>query len=201
MAAIRSFAVLPAAGESRRMGQPKLLLPFRGRTIIERVIGNWAASQVEKIVVVLGPASAEAAPLAAHPRTQVVMAAETPPDMKASVSLGLSWIEANCGPTADDAWLLAPADMPALAPETIDRVIAEYVRSPGSIVVPRYNGKRGHPVAFPWSTAAEVAGIAADRGIDVLLGQHPVIEIEVDDAGAVTDLDTPDDYQRLAGGE
>jgi molybdenum cofactor cytidylyltransferase len=117
--------------------------------------------------------------------------------MKDSVLTGLDHIAQKYGPTADDAWLLAPADMPLLDHELIDRILAAYDPANPRIVVPECQGQRGHPVLFSWRLVEEVKRLSPDEGLNVLRRRHGAQYVVVSDRGALADIDTPDDYQRL----
>jgi molybdenum cofactor cytidylyltransferase len=198
---MQTFAIIPAAGRSRRMGRPKLLLPWGDATVIEHVLATWRASSVDRVVVVVDPRDEPLARLCAQCGVQVVVPEVPPAEMKDSVLLGLAWAETQ-NPAGDDAFLVAPADMPGLAGGVIDRLIDAHVRSVSegggpTIRVPRYGAKRGHPVLFPWPLAAEVARLGADEGLNVLLERHGVEDVDVAAAEIAGDFDTPDDYDRL----
>lgn len=208
----RTFAILPAAGHSRRIGCPKLLLPLAdGRALIEQVLSAWRASSVDEIVVVMRRDDAPLAKLCAGPRTTIVQPDVDPPDMKASLAAGIAYLREAQRPMVDDAWLVAPADMPLLMAHSIDAVIAAYQQQlaardatianpPTQIVVPYFAGRRGHPVLLPWSISAEVAALGKDDGLKQLIARHPLLTVDVADAGILIDVDTPEDYARLTRG-
>lgn len=194
----RSFAIVPAAGVSQRMGQHKLLMPWGDSTVIEHVLAAWTSSNVTHTVVVL---RRDDKPLikACRKLSVDVVAPETPPaEMKTSVRFGLDFVRQIAAPTDKEVWLLAPADMPRLHSETINRLLSDHKPRKPSILVPRRNSERGHPVLFPWSTAADVTTLEADEGVNALLDRHPVRYIETTDATIRDDLDTPEDYDRLS---
>ena len=198
----RFFAVIPAAGNSLRMGAPKLLLPLSGGTIMEGTLAAWRASRVERIVVVVRPDDQELANVCRSYGVEVAIPPEAPPEMKDSVQYGLQYIEANFTPNAEDAWLLAPGDMPNLSLRVIDALIAEHDLSRPRILVPTLGGKRGHPVLFSWTLAAEVYSLSAAEGLNVLRQRHesqevPCDSIEPGGSTAFSDIDTPEDYERL----
>ncbi|MEX2114373.1 MAG: nucleotidyltransferase family protein [Pirellulales bacterium] len=200
---MQTFAVIPAAGRSQRMGQPKLLLPWGTSTVIEQVLAAWRSSQVDHTVMVVHPDDAELAELARACGALVVRADAPPPQMKASIRLGLAEISRRFTPADRDAWLLAPADMPALSSEVIDRLIEAHralaadLHERPTIWAAAAGGRRGHPVLFPWSLAKEVEQLAADEGLNALVARHRVRTIEADASAVLQDLDTPEDYQRL----
>src|SRR3954467_13620149 len=119
----RFFAIVPAAGHSARMGRPKLLLPVAGRTMVEETLSAWRASRVDKLVVVVRPDDEELAALCRSWGAEVVLPPFAPPEMKDSIRWGLKHVEAMFAPVPQDAWLLAPADMPNLSPRIINRLL------------------------------------------------------------------------------
>jgi molybdenum cofactor cytidylyltransferase len=195
--ASRFFAIVPAAGRSVRMGRPKLLLPWGDATLVEQVLTAWRASRVNSVVVVVHPDDVKVAGLCRRAGAEVVTPRRPPEDMKASVGHALAHIGAQHAPTAADAWLLAPADMPGLSAALIDAVIAAHDAASPRVVVPTSSGRRGHPVLFPWSLAGEVPKLAAAAGLKELVNRHQCVEIAWPNASAFADVDTPEDYHRL----
>ena len=198
---MKTFAIIPAAGRSQRMGRPKLLLPWGNTTIIEHVIGVWRASRVDRIVMVVHPLDEALADLGSRSGTEVVRPAAAPPEMKDSVVLALA-AAAQYAPTDTDAWLLAPADMPGLTAASIDRVIEAHAdavarNAAATIIAASWQGRRGHPVLFPWSLAAEVPRLAANEGLNALVNRHRIELVETGPDAVADDLDTPEDYERL----
>jgi len=195
----RLFAVIPAAGHSRRMGQPKLLLPWRGTSVIESVLAvlDHPAIAARAVVVRAGDVPLEEAVRRAG--GLLVTPAVEPPDMCASVRCALELIQRDFAPHDDDGWMLIPADHPVLDRGLIDGLIALWERDRPSILVPRVGDRRGHPTLFRWSFAREVDRIPVGCGLNWLLAEHAadVSELLVTGTAAITDLDTPEDYARL----
>ena len=194
---MQTFAVIPAAGRSQRMGRPKLLLPWGDSTVIEHVLAAWRDSPVHRVVMVVHPDDGELADVARRCQATVVRPEVPPAEMKESVRIALEHVAAEFAPAADDAWLLAPADMPTLDRATIDRLVAAYQTAEPAIWVPRFEGRRGHPVLFPWPLAAEVGRLGPDEGVRALLDRHPVRTISAVGASVLEDLDTPKQYEQL----
>ena len=149
------------------------------------------------------PQDVEIAELGALAGALVVQPKTAPSEMKASVQLALDTI-ARFSPQPNDAWLLAPADLPSLSTNTIDSLIEAYRASVAAdsatiprIWAPRHGGSRGHPVLFPWALSGEVANLNADQGINALLDRHAVSYFDSAADAVAEDLDTPADYQRL----
>lgn len=203
--AAASYAIIPAAGRSVRMGSPKLLLPWGEQTVIEAVLSAWRASRVSRVVMTVHPGDVELAKIAAAAGAEIVTVDPPPVDMKASVLAGLDYVEAKYLPTPNDAWLLAPADMPMLSPQSIDLLLDAWnenlSRNAEEILALSRAGRRGHPVLFPWSFAAAARKLGPDEGLNRLLDEFGCRELPVNDEGSFVDLDTPEDYRRWSGGE
>jgi len=198
-------AVVPAAGASRRMGRPKLLLPWgsRGGTVVGAVVEALAAGGAGRVALVVGPPADEVAvELAAWGRRNGLTVAGNPNPERGMLSSILCGVAALGG--ADDlqrrntALLITPADLPALAPSTVAAVAAA-VRTGARLAVPLHRGRRGHPLGIASSLLPEIARLELSAGLRQLVDRHvdAVVEVPVDDPGAVRDVDTPEDYRRL----
>ena len=192
------YAIIPAAGSSRRMGADKLLLPWSdGETILQTVVQAWRQGGVDRVVVIVHP---ENEALIDHCRglQAAMIVPDSPPEqMRDSVELGLSHVRDHFAPTNDDLWLMAPADLPTLSPDVIRKVLNEARDSPDAIIVPVHEGRRGHPAAFPWPLATELAALGQSEGVNALLERHAIKEIECGSAALPQDVDTPEDYREL----
>ncbi len=118
-------------------------------------------------------------------------------DMRATVEHGLKFLETTSQP-APTAFLVAPADCPRLSAQVINDLIAASSKSPNNLLVPTYQGKRGHPVLVPWRVVPQIKQLPFDQGLNAIVNSDPeLLEITVDDEGVLDDLDTPEDYERL----
>jgi molybdenum cofactor cytidylyltransferase len=185
------------------MGRPKLLLPVEGETILRRLLAALDRPRIEATLLVVrrdDPALIAEARSAGE-RTIVVTPEVDPPDMRTSVEHALAEIAARFNPKPNDGWLLVPGDHPVLSGDVVERLIAAWDASEASILLPVHAGRRGHPTFLRWSLAAEVAAIPPDRGLNHLVAAHAddLAEIPIDDPAVVTDLDTPEDYERIVG--
>lgn len=205
---MKSFAVVPAAGCSRRMGTAKLLLPWQDQgSLLDHTLTRWRAAQVTCVVVVtpslqhdtaLAQAIVERAK--AHGAVAVVPE-EQPPDMKHSVLLALRFLRETLHPNPHDVWLLAPADMPCWSPRVVERLLEVAENNPGlTILVPTFHQRRGHPVLFRWPIADEIEQLAADEGVNVVVKRHGYTELPWDDNSILLDVDTWHAYATLQQG-
>ena len=192
-------AIVPAAGKSERMGQPKLLLPLGHRRVIEHVLAALAGSQVNHTIVVAPPGADELCAIVRSHNAELAQLPEPTADMRASIVFGLARAEQRWGSGALDAFLVALADQPTLLSRTVDHLIARFHSSTRSIFIPTLGGRRGHPALFAWRHADAVRSLPPDQGLNSLVAQldTEVEECPTDAPGMLQDLDTPGDYDRL----
>jgi molybdenum cofactor cytidylyltransferase len=133
----------------------------------------------------------------------MVLPDRPPPDMKWSIQAALRHIELEYQPTEKDAFLVAPADMPVLSVPIINRLIERHASNASHpILTPTLNGKRGHPVLFPWPLAASIHALPPNEGLDSIVHRSTTLPIPCDDlVGAkehpFLDIDTPDHYRAI----
>jgi molybdenum cofactor cytidylyltransferase len=195
-----TFAVVPAAGRSTRMGRPKLSLLLGGRSVLEHVVAALREGGVAHILVVVGPQVPELASLAEAAGAAVLRLTEATADMRATVEHGLRRLEERFHPPPDAAWLLAPADQPAAGAGVVRALLAAYAARPsGSIVVPVHAGRRGHPTVIAWRHVAAIRAWPAGEGLNSYLRSQigETLDFETAEVGVVADLDVPEDYERF----
>jgi molybdenum cofactor cytidylyltransferase len=186
------------------MGRPKLALPLGDRTVLERVVAAFRGAGVEQILVVLAPHTQALADLARAAGAETMLLPEETPDMRATVEHGLDWIARHWQPADHDGWLLAPADHPLLDAAVIGQLLAAWHTFPEpGIVVPTYQGRRGHPVLISWHHVRSLRALPPGQGLNVYLRQQAseTVEVAVTNPEVLCDLDTPADYERLRRGE
>ena len=163
----KHYAIVPAAGRSRRMGQSKLLLPWGDHTIIDAVLRAWTTSQVDQVVVVIRCDDEDLRDACERWPVQIVATDQDPPDMKASIQIGLRHLSAVA--SDGDRCFIAPADLPMLTSELIDQILAN---DSDKIVVPKFGDKSGHPALLPWRITRQIFELAADQGVNQIVNQH-----------------------------
>jgi molybdenum cofactor cytidylyltransferase len=197
---VRTFALVPAAGHSRRMGRPKLALPLGESTVLGCVVASLRESGVDEVLVVVGPHVAELAPLARSAGASALLLDAETPDMRTTVERGLRWLQEQRQPAPEDGWLLCPADHPALQVDAIRAVMRARSDEPNrSIIIPTFQGKRGHPALIAWKHVAALQELPPDQGINVHLRSQAAetLLLPVAAEQILCDLDTPEDYERL----
>ena len=190
---MRVVAIVLAAGEGRRMGGVKALLPLGDATFLAHACRLFARPGVASVVAVLGAEAERVRVEAGLPaEATAVFNDRWREGMLSSVWRGLDAAEAE----AADAVLLHPVDHPLVQPATIDRVIRALSCS-AAIAVPTWDGRRGHPGGFHRSVFAELRAAPPDRGARAVLAADAGRVVHVPgDAGCVTGIDTPEDYER-----
>jgi molybdenum cofactor cytidylyltransferase len=191
---LRVGAVILAAGQSSRMGEPKQLLSLGGKTLLARTLENVRAARVTDIVLVLGFAAEIIAEQVADERVKVVVNEDYQQGMGVSLRTGLSALA-----PVTDAALIVLADQPFVRPQTLDEIIDRYQHSSAQIVVPIYQGFRGNPVLLDRSVFHEVMALGGDIGCRAIFGNHVegILKFDVDDIGILLDIDSKEDFAKF----
>jgi len=200
--------IILAAGESKRMGELKQLLPFKNSTIIETVIDNLSSAKLNELIVVLGCEAERITERIKHKPIRIAYNSDYKQGMLTSVKCGLrAAVEgANCDATSDrkDAILVALVDQPFLTTELIDKVIKEFCIGEKGIVLPSCDYKRGHPVIIDLKYKDEILNLEGeDAGLRDVIRAHPedIFYVEVDTNAVIRDIDYREDYLREFGKE
>jgi len=190
-------ALLLAAGESKRMGRPKLLLPLGGSTIIEQAVDNLLGSRVDEVVVVVGYRAQELGEKIAKKPVKIVRNRRYRQGMSTSLIAGLNAIDRRA-----QAVMIALADQPFVESSLIDELLEEFKKHDRGILVPVCQGRRGHPVILSLRYKERLLALRGDVGARQLIEENPddVLEVPVESDSVNVDLNTPNDYARLAQG-
>ncbi len=184
-------AIVLAAGESRRMGSPKMLLPYNGKTVIEQVIDNVLSSGISNPLIVLGSDHEEILKVIEGYPVSHCYNENYRNGMLSSVRCGLASVTGRSG-----AVLIIPGDQPMIDSAQIEMVMKAWNESGKGIVMPVYNGQRGHPLIFDMKYRPEVMSLPEREGLRALAARHPadVKEAVTDDPSVLRDIDTHEDY-------
>lgn len=187
-------AVVPAAGQSRRMGACKQLLPFAGTTVIGHIVDELLRSRVDEVRVVIGHHGSQLREELAARTAQII---ENPDfqqtDMLASIRCGVSRLPPECR-----AVLVALADQPAIRAELVDTMIDRFLSAGRGIIVPTHANRRGHPLLIAASYRDEVMTGYDNLGLRGLVAAHwrDVLELPIPKSLVLSDMDYPEDYRR-----
>jgi molybdenum cofactor cytidylyltransferase len=183
-------AIVLAAGKSERMGRPKALLEFHGRTFLEHILDAISQSSIEHTSVVVGHHRHEienrvnAGPMIFNPNYEQ--------GMVTSLQTGIRSL-----PAESIGAFLFLVDHPVVATATIEAMIPHVARD--RIVQPTFQGRRGHPVFLGGDILQEILALPSTQGADAVVRRDPsrIIEIPVNAPGILIDVDTPGDYDEL----
>lgn len=184
-------AIILAAGESKRMGQAKMLLPWKKSTVLQTVIATVQAAGVDDILVVTGGARQQVEALVEAPARTIFNADYVQGEMLSSIQTGLAAQKSEAR-----AALIVLGDQPQIEESSVRRIIEEYAQTGASIIVPSYRMRRGHPWLVARGLWTEILRMRAPETPREFLNQHQndIHYIELDTAGILQDLDTPEDY-------
>ncbi len=187
-------AAVLAAGESRRMGSPKALLPYHGKNFAEHLLEVAAHPRVGVKRVVLGARAEEIGPRLHLGDATIVINHEWQSGQLSSIQAAVRSLPA--GETA--GLLLCPVDHPLVSAELVSRLIEAFDASGKLIVLPIYRGKRGHPLIFAASLYPEILAASPEVGARQVVWAHAgeVLEIETQEEGVILNLNDPETLRR-----
>jgi len=187
------WAVVLAAGGSRRMGTQKMLLPFRGTTIIGSVVQAAVEASLDGIVVVLGADRDLVRGAFGSSPVTLAVNERWERGMLSSVQTGFEAL-----PQAAAAAVVMLGDQPFVKPETVDELVARYRETRRGIVLPVHGGRRGHPVLIDLKYKAEIIALGPEATLREIVQAHAddALEVEIEDPDILRDIDTPEDYGR-----
>jgi molybdenum cofactor cytidylyltransferase len=183
-----------AAGESRRMGSPKALIDFRGKTFTEHLIEATRTPRVGYLRVVLGSKYDEIRPRLPVCDDSIVNNESWPRGQLSSIWAAIRKLPLN----GTSGLMLCPVDHPLVSAKTIAALLDGFEALPRNIVLPTFEGRRGHPVIFPARLYNELLQASPDVGARQVVWKHKdeVTEIITDDEGVVLNLDDPEAYRK-----
>ena len=196
-------AIVLAAGASTRMGQAKAALPLgqTGETVAARVVRSLLEGGAPEVVVVAGAhIDAVRAAMPSHePRARLI---EHPGWNRGQLSSLIAGLDAIDTPLVE-AVLVTLVDVPLVRASTVAAVIEAWRRTGAPIVRPAQGDRHGHPVIFDRSVFADLRAADPNTGAKAVFAIHRdrIVNVEVNDAGAFVDIDTPEDYRRVLSPE
>jgi molybdenum cofactor cytidylyltransferase len=193
-------AVVLSGGESSRMGRSKALLPIGRETFIVRIIGVLEKTEAGRILVVLGHNADEIRGSIEHLPVEILVNHDYKQGQISSLKVAVRRLQME---PACEGMLVHLVDHPYIDAGLVDLMIRRFRDSGKLIVVPRFSGKRGHPVIFSSKLFPELADAPLGEGAKAVVNAHrgETLEIESDQPGITIDIDTPDLYQRHVKGE
>ena len=189
---MRVAGVVLAAGESRRMGQLKALLPFGPRTVIEQVLQPLLGADLSEVAVVLGHRAGEIAAVLEPLPVRLLYNANYQLGMTSSVQVALRSLD-----PVPDAYLLALVDQPQIGLQVIQQLLAAHARTRKGLVIPVWQGKRGHPLLLASAYRAAVLALGPDQCLNMVTRgfPHDTLELPIETDDVLRDMDYREDYE------
>ena len=187
-------AVLLAAGESKRMGEFKQLLPFNGKTFVACCVDNLLASRASEVVVVTGHREREVRDAVSARPVRFAHNDDYRSGMSSSIKRGVEALSPDAR-----VLIVALVDQPQIGPGIINQVIEAYEKTRPLIVLPTYDGRNGHPIAIDLSLKEQILAMNSDLGLRQVVHANAaaVARIKVASEAVLIDCDLPEDYRRL----
>ncbi len=186
-------AIILAAGKSTRMGKLKPLVRFSKQTFLETILQNFNNAGIKDVLIVLG-----------HSADQIAKKLELPPDnftinknyhfgQFSSVQAGMKNLKSNC-----TGVFLALVDQPQIGSNVLGKIRKNFEENPDKIIIPTYNGKRGHPPVLPKWLFHEILIANPTQKTSEIIRSHPdkVYELKIGDESILWNINTKQDLER-----
>jgi molybdenum cofactor cytidylyltransferase len=188
-------AVVLAAGQSRRMGKPKLALPWGSRTVIEQVVLTLLNAGISEIVVVTGGAGEAIEMLLQDYPIRLVHNPEyAHSEMATTLQIGIRSLTPAC-----QAALVVLGDQPTIEEKVVKKIVETYLETGAAIIIPSFQMHRGHPWLVGRSLWPDLLALVKEQTLREFTQEHvnDIAYIQTDTPAILYDLDTPEDYLRL----
>jgi CTP:molybdopterin cytidylyltransferase MocA len=181
-------AIVLAAGSGKRIGGAKALLPFGNSTFLGRILANLRQAEIERIIVVVSPGIRNDVDQFTDGIKMVVNDLQDA-DMWSSLQLGIRQVKGV------DGCLIIPVDHPFVDASTYSKLIESFAEQVSCIIVPEYQGQKGHPVILPFSWAQSLPELNPEGGLRTAIREsnQTVTRIQVDDSGILRNINEPAD--------
>jgi len=190
-------AVILSAGESSRMGRPKALLPIDGVRFVEKIVSALKSTDVGNIIVVLGHNAEEMRQKISDLPVTILINHDYKQGQLSSLQVAISHLESSSEGSPVDGILVHLVDHPYISATLVDLMIKRFYETKKLIVVPRFQGRRGHPVIFARALFSELLAAGPGQGAKPVVHAHrdDTLEIDTKDEGVLIDIDTPEEYR------
>ena len=187
-------AVILSGGASRRMGAPKALIPYRGKTFVEHLIDVTRHPRVGLTRIVVGAHADEIRERLAGHSGEIVVNADWAKGQLSSIQTAVRSLPES----ATEGMILCPVDHPIVSAGLVARLIEEFDASGKSIALPTYRGRRGHPLIFRASLYPELLAAAAQVGARQVVWAHEndTCHVPTEEEGVVLNINDPATLER-----
>ena len=188
-------AIILAAGASRRMGQPKQLLPYQGQTLLSHAIQCAIASSCKIVIVILGAHVDKIEPQISQLPIKIVKNSNWNKGISSSIACGVSYIQEQ--DLNINGVVFLTCDQPLISTVIVDQLIEAHDLSNKPIIASQYENTLGIPALFSNSFFAELTELKADRGAKIIINKYPELVYPINFQLGAIDLDTLEKYQQF----
>ena len=188
-------AVILSGGASRRMGSPKALLPYQGRPFLEHLLDVAKHPGIGVRRVVLGPDADAISAQVALKADEIVINKDWERGQLSSIQMAIRSL-----PAGTDGLLLCPVDHPLISASLVADLIDSFEKTNAPVVVPLYEGRRGHPVIFAARLYEEILNAPYDTGARAVVWAHrnEICEVSTTEEGCVLNLNDPEAFGKIS---
>jgi len=187
-------AVILSGGASRRMGSPKALISYQGASFLEHLLSVTRHPAIGVRRVVLGPDAVEISQQVKLAAGEIVINKDWEQGQLSSIQAAVRSL-----PAGTEGMLLCPVDHPLVSARLVNSLIVTFLETRAPIVLPMYEGRRGHPVIFSASVYEELLRAPLETGARAVVWAHKngVQEVSTAEEGCVLNLNDPDAIVKL----
>jgi len=185
-----------AAGESRRMGSPKALLPYQGRPFLEHLLDITHHPRIGVRRVVLGPDADVISAQVDVAKEEIVLNLEWERGQLSSIQAAIRTLPANT-----EGLLLCPVDHPLVSASLVNDLVEAFDANRPAVAIPIYEGRRGHPVIFSARLYDELLQAPEDKGARAVVWAHAneIVEVSTTEQGCILNLNDPEAFAKYSG--
>ncbi len=195
--------IVLAAGSSRRMGSPKALLKINDKTFLQHVVEVLHSARIIEVVIVLGSEAEVIQQSLSWFTGKIVVNENWQKGQLTSIIAGINSLDIDKSESEEvHGVMICPIDHPLISQSILVDLLQGFWVSKKYIIIPTFNGKRGHPVIFSRELLRELHTIPYEIGARAMLHKHPekIFEVPVNDEGILININTPEDYRKYING-
>ncbi|UGU16285.1 nucleotidyltransferase family protein [Sinomicrobium kalidii] len=191
--------IILAAGSSARMGQPKQLLEYRGKSLLQHAIDEATKTGVKNIVVILGNSAGSIKQNVKQNGTVFLENPEYEEGMASGIRLGVGYLTKD-KENMIEGILVMLCDQPFVNSELLTKLLERQITTDAPVVASSYRNKKGVPALFHKDVFPELLALKGDKGARGIIRKNDRETITVEFPRGNTDIDTPEDYKKLVSG-
>ncbi len=190
-------AAILAAGESQRMGQPKALVPFQGLSFVEHLITATRHARIGLTRIVLGAGANDIRAKLPVDSASIVVNPDWPKGQLSSIHAAIRSLPSG----ATEGLMICPVDHPLISAHLVGQLVRSFDSTDKPVILPKYHGRRGHPVIFRAALYEELLAAPGEVGARQVVWDHAaeITEVETEEEGVILNLNDPETLRKALG--